>query len=392
MDEFDLAYRRRACYRKGIPKHLTRTNSNFHINHSDRLVTLSPRQSTDKNLERFSATVQRNCHISDARQGTDYGLCTYLMKMREYYRWEKGLGYEVHLPKDEVGDWLAQREALWESLQKEPLADLPLEGRKIDPFDGELVNTILVPKGLVYSAGFGAKNKPLFFLGQLERREEPGDMSVVVAGRELARDLTAPAAMTQGKRIFVRRESFRRLLWENLESWRWNRPDNALGRAFACYDFESDLNAALDAMADRELDTVLLHEQGEYQAGITLGERWNVMTMTLAFTPAELMVRAVRDHWADCLVTLPELIRRGKPSSVHFYFGSLRGMRKTIFPALFAAYEEWRHNDDWQALSSIVEMGRVHWSGLSQEILMLHHQHGKKSAAPIKILVEKHCI
>jgi hypothetical protein len=154
------------------------------------------------------------------------------------------------------------------------------------------------------------KNKPLFFLGHLERREEPGAVSVWISGRELARELTAPAAMNQGERIFIRRESFRRLLWEKLEAWRWHRPDNALGRAFACYDFENALESSLDAMVEQELNAVLLHEQGEYQVGCEVGERWNQLLMDLGYTPAELMARAIRDHWADCLVTLPELIRQ----------------------------------------------------------------------------------
>ena len=31
-------------------------------------------------------TVQRNCHIADARHAGDYTLCVYLLKMREFYR------------------------------------------------------------------------------------------------------------------------------------------------------------------------------------------------------------------------------------------------------------------------------------------------------------------
>ena len=36
-------------------------------------------------------SVQRNCDVVDARYGGDYGMCTYLLKMRELYRWEQGL-------------------------------------------------------------------------------------------------------------------------------------------------------------------------------------------------------------------------------------------------------------------------------------------------------------
>jgi len=339
-------------------------------------------------LQQLCDTVQKNCHISDARHGTDYGLCTYLMKMREYFRWEQGLGFEARLENDAVGDWLSAREALWSSLAEKDFDPLPMAGGLVDPFEVDAINQELEPQGLVYSAGYGAKNKPLFFLGHLERHENPGTISVWVAGRELARDLTSPAAMNQGERIFIRRESFRRLLWEKLETWRWHRPDNALGRAFACYDFETDLEAALDAMVEKELDAVVLHEQGEYQVGREVGEGWNDMVMDVAYTPAELMARAIRDHWADCRVTLPELIRQCDEASIHFYLGGLSGMRKTLFPRLMQAYEQWSVERDWQILADVTQQGLEHWSALGKELLSLHARHGQAAAWPIKELVE----
>ena len=62
--------------------------------------------------------MQRNCDIADAQHGGDYTLCVYLMKMREYFRWEAGLPFNARLPKDEVGEWLTAREGLWESLNR----------------------------------------------------------------------------------------------------------------------------------------------------------------------------------------------------------------------------------------------------------------------------------
>ncbi len=344
--------------------------------------------SMNTSLQQLCEAVQKNCHISDARQGADYGLCTYLMKMREYFRWEQGFGFADALPKDAVGDWLTEREALWNSLSECDFVPLPLAAGELDPFEVDAVNAELEPLGLVYSAGYGAKNKPLFFLGHLERREQPGGVSVWVSGRELARDLTAPAAMNQGDRIFIRRESFRRLLWEKLESWRWHRPDNALGRAFACYDFEADLEGALDAMVEKELNAVLLHEQGEYEVGCEVGGQWNDLVMDLAHTPAELMARAIRDHWADCRVTLPALIRQSDAASIHFYLGGLSGMRKSLFPRLQQAYEQWSENGEWRHLEEAALQGLSHWSALAHALLALHQQHGLSAARPIKALVD----
>ena len=57
-------------------------------------------------------------------------MCIYLLKMREYYRWEKGLPYGAHLPREEVGAWLAEREAMWEHLGGEDYQPLEIEGRR----------------------------------------------------------------------------------------------------------------------------------------------------------------------------------------------------------------------------------------------------------------------
>jgi hypothetical protein len=352
-------------------------------------INIQARKETmNGNLRALCCVVQRNCHISDARHGADYGLCTYLLKMREFYRWENGLDYGASLTNESVGEWLTEREALWESLSEDEFAPLPFQGGQFDPFDVENINRTLEPLGLVYSAGYGVKNKPLFFLGHLERREHPGGVSVWVAGRELARDLMAPAAMCQGDRIYIRRESFRRLLWEKLESWRWHRPDNALGRAFSYYDFEHELEPSLDQMVEKELDTVLLHEQGEHLAGLELGQPWNELLSELGHSPAELMARAVRDHWADCRVTLPKLLEREDAASIHFYLGGLSGMRKQLFPRLVSAYEAWHASGDWDLLRACIGEGEAHWGSLARRLLDWGTASPAEAKVGIKALVE----
>ena len=62
-------------------------------------------------MQALIEAVQHNCDIVDARHGSDYGICTYLLKMRELYRWECGLPLGARLEKDEVGDWLTARES-----------------------------------------------------------------------------------------------------------------------------------------------------------------------------------------------------------------------------------------------------------------------------------------
>jgi len=341
-------------------------------------------------VEQLRSDVQRNCHIADARHAADLGMCTYLMRMREYYRWEKGLPLGERLENDAVGDWLSEREALWADLAERDYSPVRIADERFDPFDAEAINDVLESHGLVYSAGLAHGAKAHFFLGRLERREDPVDgFSLRVSDQELARGLSAPPAMLQGRTIFVRREALRRMLWERLEMWRWSRADNGFARAFAAYDFDNDLHGALARMTDAELAAAVEHEIGEFEAGRLLGEEWNGMLLDVAGTPAELMARAVRDHIADCTRTLPMLTRTRQETSLHFYFGNLTGMRKEIFPGLQAGYRECLVGGDCEPLQAIVGVGREHWAGVAREMLGLHRALGAGSAQPIARLVKE---
>ena len=78
------------------------------------------------NLPQLTTAVQRNCDISDARHAGDYGLCTFLLKMREYYRWENELPFSHPLPRTDLGEWLQSGvEAPWlEPLNAIQITDL----------------------------------------------------------------------------------------------------------------------------------------------------------------------------------------------------------------------------------------------------------------------------
>ena len=259
--------------------------------------------------------VQRNCNIADARHASDFTLCVYLLKMREYYRWEKGYSFDASMPREDLGSWLTAREHLWESLEKETYACLNIDGKMMDPFATEDINRSLLPRGYVYSAGIGQKAAPHFFLGELERKIEYQGFRVVVAAKECARDLTAPPAMALQNTIFIRRESLQRMIWEKFQEWRWNKIENAMSRALSFYPFEKDLEQALTKMTDNELQAVTLHEIGEIMAGKQLGDAWGEMLTSLPRSRAEIMARAVRDHLADALSTLPGLLQENRVAS-----------------------------------------------------------------------------
>lgn len=339
-------------------------------------------------LQPLLSAVQRNCHISDARYAGDYTLCIYLLKMREYFRWEKGYAFGENLPESDLGEWLRQREGYWQEIEDEAFAELPIGGDYYDPFDNAAVNAALNPHGLVYSGGFGSYCTPHFFLGRLEHHETRPDFTVLVSENEYARDLTAPPAMALDGTIYVRRESLRRMIWEKIEEWRWNRLENAMARALRGFDIEADVDTALDAMTDMLAESVLLHEKGEVLAGQILGPEWEEMLSSLPRSKAEIMLRAVRDHLADSLTTLPGLLHAEADAPLHFYFANLAAMRKELFPALMRAYDAFVADGRREAIADLLPSSLGHWKALAARALEAHRAATGDGAGQLRDLIE----
>ncbi len=335
----------------------------------------------------LARAVQHNCNISDARYAGNYTMCVYLLKMREYFRWEMEQDFGATLTRDDVGKWLTEREQLWSDIEHQDYARLDIEGELHDPFHSGAINRKLLEHSLVYSAGIGQKSKPHFFLADLLRHRTLNGYDIYIADREYARDLTSPPAMSQDRTIYIRRESFKRMIWEKTEQWRWSKPHNAMARAIACYDFDNDLQGALDAMTERELESAILHEIGEIRAGEHLAG-WQDMMSQLMFTQAEIMARAVRDHLADALSTLPALLRNRQDASIHFYMANLTSMRKHLFPALLTAYNDWLESRDTSRLEELVDKSRDHWAKVAAEMLAMFRQYGENSHEQIEALVK----
>ena len=333
--------------------------------------------------------VRNNCHIADARHAADFTLCVYLLKMREYYRWEFDIPFGTALPHKDLTGWLSVREALWKTLEENPFEAIPVAEQCYDPFDAESINRHLTTIGYVYSSGIGYNRKPHFFLGALDKHCEFEGYTLYISGREYARELTAPPAMSLGRTIFARRESLRRMLWEKIEEWRWNRPANAMQRAINCYDFENHPETALDRMTDNEIDSVILHEIGEVMAGAELGNTWEDLLAATPHTRTELLLRAVRDHLADALSTLPRLLNDLRPASVHFYIANLGNLRKSLFPSLVSAYEDWVRSGNPAALERVAMSGKDHWLALTQDIIELYRIRTRDCWNRIAALVEK---
>lgn len=335
--------------------------------------------------------VQRNCDITDAQHAGDYTLCIYLLKMREFFRWEKRFPLTANLPKTELGAWIETREGLWDALLEEPFRPLTIDGAEFHPFDTEAINRKLLPMGLVYSGGVAGRSMAHFFLADVLRTEEREGFPVLVAADEHARCMAAPPAMMLNKVIFVRRESMRRMLWEKIEEWTWKKRNDAMARAMEHYHFDDDFEAALDRMTDAETESAILHEVGECLAQDKLGEPWHDMLAAIAGTRAEIVARAVRDHIADCSATLPRLIAADNRAGLHFYFANLSGMRRSIFPELREAYLGWAEGAPMRNLETLVRLGHERWSATAEAMLERHVAAPESVGAAIAELVPLNC-
>ena len=94
------------------------------------------------NIGQLVATVQKNCHISDAQFAGDYSLCIFLLKMREFYRWENQISFMGSLPRAEVGKWMQEREQLWDDMAAHAFEFLNLGDDSLDPFDTEAITAL----------------------------------------------------------------------------------------------------------------------------------------------------------------------------------------------------------------------------------------------------------
>ena len=314
--------------------------------------------------------VQTNCDIADARHARDVSLCTYLLGMREFYRWEHQLPHGVTPPREEVGRWIAAREARWEDIADKDFVSLPLAGRELDPFDADGVNAALAGSGLVYGAGIGRFRKPHFFLGELARDERRGDARLLVCGCEYARDVAAIPAASQGATLIVRREALRQWLWEKAEGWNQKQQEGALKSALLAYGYDVDPQGAIERMTDGEIETLVLHEEGELAAARLLGAGWHARLASLGGKRAEIFARAVKDNLADCLVTLPGLLHRESGDSLHFWFSTFDGLRREMFPRLQAAYAA-RVGAGGTAILAAAIAGQEHFAALGKRLLAM---------------------
>ena len=318
----------------------------------------------------FIKDIQKNCDISDARDHGIYTMCTMVLKLRNLYKWEKGLQPWEEPESADLLDWIEVKEKYWATIVDEPFRNLCIASKISPPFDLEVINDALKKVAVLYGAGFGRSMKAVFFLAEIVERRNLEGCPVVILGKERAREMAGPFAMVQDGLIIIRKEALRFFFWDQILEIRstCRRPlQHALQPYGVLHNGTLDrelLKAALDTMVEQEMNLFIYHEIGEILQATFDSESLRTIVDHFPGTAIEFACRAVKDILAD---THPQgllayIVREQRDSSLGLYLSLLDGLRQRLFPEISVGWERFLADGNWrhieQARSSCWERNR----------------------------------
>lgn len=351
------------------------------------------------NLQELVTSIQNNCLISDAGFAGTYSLCTLMLRLRNLYKWENDMEPWSEPSPPDLLEWIEAREKSWESIWEEPLQSLKFNGHVADPLDGSAVNLWIKGTSLLYGAGYGRSMKPVFFLAEKREEKTVEGLPLFVLGKELARELASPFAMSQEEVIYIRREPLRFYFWDQIQEVGAGGK-KGIHQALQNYevigsngspDRELLINA-LDGIVDIELETFVYHEVGELKEENLKSEITRRVIDTFPYSPIEYLTRTVKDLLADTHPSglFNHIISKKKESSLSFYVGFLDGLRQLLFPEINKAYYYFLEDGNWQHIIRAAADCRENMLQQAAKIIhIVDLLDGKKSKREVESYVEK---
>lgn len=338
-------------------------------------------------IEDIRKQVRRNCEIADAKSWGTYSICGLLLRLRDQYKWEKGFEPWVEINHSEILTWVSEKEKIWEFLAEDSFQSIKIGDKDFSPFDLEPINRILKKESFLYGAGFLGGLRPSFFLGQLERAWKEGDFDIYLLDKEIARDIGAMPALSQGNDIILRKDPLRYLLWDKLREIQARKSttrgeETALSLGFKAYGLDrmalkpEEIEVEMERIIDEELRSYLYHELGEAYASIFLGEEWKGLITLFPQTRIEHMIRGVKDIMADTMEKgmLRYMIENKKIGSLGFYVSQLGGFRRVIFDEIFEAYKNFIETGDLNLIDEARRSGYEKVKNYAQRLLDIYRR------------------
>lgn len=330
-------------------------------------------------IEDIKNQVKRNCNISDSRAWGYYSICGLLMRMRELYRHEHGIGHWESIGNEAL-DWVSEREALWLEMVDRDYDPVKVGKESHAPFEVEKINSILNGEGYVYGAGYGLFSKPTFFLARLKEIKKVEGFTVYYADEEIARDISASPAMLQEKNIYIRHQPLQAILWDRFLQLKGRKFKGALGEAFASFGIDgseepsSDLFGKVVRVSHGIADILMRHELGEAVEDDDHDE-WAEMLTGNTDKYMELYLRGIRDFVADTSEAGPIkwIVETRNRALLGFYVVMLDGIRKELFPEMLNAYQEFVSDGKWAALERVRMDGYERARNIMSEVVRAWH-------------------
>lgn len=308
----------------------------------------------------FIQQVRDNCRVASGAQAGFFSLCGLLLRLRALYKWEHGLPPWREPEPEEVLAWVAEVESAWDELEDVAPGDLRLNGRTFQPFQVEDLNAFLSPQGLAYGAGFTRGLAPTFFLGELTEIRRDGDLTILVLGDEVARDLDGTPALRQGNTIYARRQAVEFYLWDRLADPA-QQNDCRVELALSAYGLSlSRLLADPEGhregfreLAAAEMEAYIRHEIGE-ALETSLAEVFHTLLALFPQTRIELWLRVLKDALADVCDQgrLAYFSESERLPSLALFLAFQPGIYPLLLPELAPAYRRVADYGDWAALDA----------------------------------------
>jgi len=306
--------------------------------------------------------VLQNCDIADSQHSGLYSICGLALRLRDLYKWEKGLDPWIEKDSAEILEWIGDKEQTWDRLAGKDFKKITILGSAYDPFDTAGINAVLESHGIFYGAGYARSLKPTFFLAVVENKKEVNGYPVYIMGRELARDLLTLPALLQDNCILVRQEAAKLYLWDQIF---YIKKSGRRALRFALENFglkehsSEEVHGSMARIVAAEAETYIYHELGELLDTVFNRSLWREIVAVFPHTPIELLARTVKDLLADTNEhgTLRYITQTRKTTSLAFYVAFLEGLTKELFPEIMDAFGEFTHNGKWDGIAQATAAG-----------------------------------
>jgi hypothetical protein len=309
-------------------------------------------------LETFINQVRFNCQVASAGQAGLFSLCGILLRLRQLYKWEHQLPPWREPEPGVVLAWIDHTERSWEALEGQTWRPLASGEISFDPCAVAAVNEHLFPQGLAYGAGLSRGLAPTCFLGELAEMRRGEEVTILVLGAELARDLDASPALCQGRLIYARKQTLAYYLWDHLsDPTQQNNPFLKIALAAHQMTLEGLLRAPeahaeqFQALVAAELEAVIHHEVGEALEP-SLETAFPTILELYPQTRVELWARALKDALADVNEAgrLFYLIKERQLPSLALMLAWRPGLYSLLLPELEPAFGKMLATGDWEVL------------------------------------------